>query len=178
MIHNHHVISYDRSGASSQRPGHGSLYSSSTFLYLADALHKAAGNTPLLASATWEIEHHKKHLREKKLSTKYISQSHNRNIKTSGIPGALRPGRGQFLRRCVRSAQKGAIPPVLTSHLSQHTGISQGLNRAACVMRPQGPALCNWHCHAGAMRARATKNETAGPSHLRPCPGRSAAAVF
>ena len=30
------------------------------FLYFADAFHKAAGNTSLLISATWEIEHHRK----------------------------------------------------------------------------------------------------------------------
>ena len=53
MLRNQHVMSYDRSGVSSQTSGHESVHSSSIFLHSADAFHKAAGNTSLLISATW-----------------------------------------------------------------------------------------------------------------------------
>ena len=51
VLRNQHVMSYDRSGASSQTPGHGPMHSPSIPLYLAAAFHKAAGNTPSLISA-------------------------------------------------------------------------------------------------------------------------------
>ena len=48
-----------RRGGLARGPLPSTLVLSGAVFYLAGAFHKAAGNTPLLTSATWEIEHHK-----------------------------------------------------------------------------------------------------------------------
>ena len=95
VLCNRHVISYDRSGVASQTSGHGLLHSSSIFLYFADAFHKAAGNTPLLISATWGIEHHGNEEGAPCLCGRAVPNCRAASARAAGRCGAVRdPGAG------------------------------------------------------------------------------------